>query len=334
MPMRFLKPVELPKRCMLNEVLLWVAFRRVPVAMRSPEEETEVRDAEEDMFAYKGYGGYAGYTGDLSDSESFLDDAECAALNLPPDPRTTYVKEEEKWATDNWEDEQESQPDMLEWRPNYEQEDLDTWFERVMQAWMPKYLSAIEYPATRIYMALREGKLTASGKLLPDLDRDKALESLETVDQRICDLETLGIPPTFWSFRGIDWWSNAARSDHEHYCWIRCRTEDLLKAFPAEDGVPLSGAEKIGDDLVLHEDSQKPLQAARPRGRPPFDWDAFHLEVTDLLMKGTLPKKKEAAISYFQDWFNRAAKQDPKRTAIGDKLKPYYDRFVKSSDGN
>jgi hypothetical protein len=286
------------------------------------------------MAAYNGYVGHAGYNGELSDWESFLEDAECAALGLPPDPRMTYVKEEGKWATSNWEDEQGSQSDMLEWRPNYAVEDLDTWFERAMQAWMPKYLSAIEYPATRIYMALREGKLAASGKLLPDLDRDKALESLKTKDERICDPETLDIPPTFWSLRGIDWWSNAARSDHEHYCWIRCRTEDMLKVFPAEDGVLLSGVEKIGDDLVLHEDSQKPLHSAGPRGRPPFTWDPFHLDVTDLLIRGELPAKKEAAIEHFREWFKRVLHQHPKRTAIGDKLKPYYDRFVKSSDGN
>ena len=51
-----------------------------------------------------------------------------------------------------------------------------------------------------------------------------------------------------------------------------------------------------------------------------------------------MPEKKEAAIQYFQDWFVRVLKQHPKRTAIGDKLKPYYDRyydrFIKSPDGN
>jgi hypothetical protein len=53
--MRFLKPVELAKMCMLNEALLWVAFRRLPVAFRSPEEGREVREAERDMAAH--YGG-------------------------------------------------------------------------------------------------------------------------------------------------------------------------------------------------------------------------------------------------------------------------------------
>lgn len=56
--------------------------------------------------------------------------------------------------------------------------------------------------------------------------------------------------------------------------------------------------------------------------------NAFHLEVTDLLMRGELPAKKESAIQHFQDWFKQVLKQHPKRTAIGDKLKPYYDRFI------
>ena len=329
--------------CMLNEVLLWVTFRRLPVAIRSPEEGREVREAERDMAAHYGYTGHAGYTGDLSDWESFLEDGECAAVGLPPDPRMAALREEEKYATGNWEDENEvededaSELDKEDWKPNWDY-DPAVELKREMEAWTPKYQSAIEYPASRIYVALREGRLAASGKLLPDHDRDKALAILESQDKDICDLDTFDIPASFWSLQGIDWWSNAARNDQEHYCWIRCRTEQVLKIFPAEDRVPLSGVEKIGENVVLHEPSQKPLDSARSRGRPPFHWDAFHLEVTDLLLKRALPEKKEAAIQYFQDWIVRVLKQHPKRTAIGDKLKPYYDRyydrFIKSPDGN
>ena len=93
-PMRFLKPVELAKMCMLNEVLLWVSFRRLPVAIRSAEEGREVREAERDMAANYGYTGYAGYAGDLSDWELFLEDGECAAVGLPPDPRMAALREE------------------------------------------------------------------------------------------------------------------------------------------------------------------------------------------------------------------------------------------------
>ena len=66
-----------------------------------------MREAERDMAAHYGYTGHAGYTGDLSDWESFLEDGECAAVGLPPDPRMAALREEEKYATGNWEDENE-----------------------------------------------------------------------------------------------------------------------------------------------------------------------------------------------------------------------------------
>jgi hypothetical protein len=331
--MRFLQQVELPKKFLLNEVLLWVAFQRVPVAMRSPEEGRETREAEEDMAAY------GGYTGDLSDWGAYLQDRECAAAGLPPDPRMVALMEEAEWNTSNLEESdfegEDARPQLEteEWRPNYEY-DPDVELERAMQAWRPKYESAIEYPASRIYLALREGRLAASGKLLPDHDRDRALEILKTHDQRICDLKTLEIPRNFWSLRGIDWSSNAARNDHEHYCWIRCLTEDVLKMFPGEDREPASGVERIGENFVLNEASAGEPQPMRPRGRPPFPWDAFHLEVTDLLVRGAMPAKKEAAIQHFQEWFKKNLNVRPSRPSIGEKLKPYYDRFIKSADRN
>jgi hypothetical protein len=55
--------------------------------MISPEERKEIRDAEEDMFAY------AGYSGDLSDWGIFLEDSECAAVGLPRDPRMAALLE-------------------------------------------------------------------------------------------------------------------------------------------------------------------------------------------------------------------------------------------------
>jgi hypothetical protein len=304
--MKFLKQVELPAKWLLNEVLLWVALQRISVAMISPEEREEIREAEQDMFAY------AGYSGDLSDWGTFLQDSECAAVGLPPDPRMAA---------------------LLEGRISGDPmaKDYDEELEREMQEWTPKYGALIEYPASRIFIALKEGKLLASGKLLPDLDRAKALSILEAQDERICDLPTVEIHPKFWSLSGIDWASNAARNQQQHYCWIRCLTADVLKAFPGEDRLPASGVERIGDNFVLNEAVEVSL---KPRGRPAFTWDPFHLEVAELLLKGDLPAKKEAAIQHFQSWFARNLNQHPSRAAIGAKLKPYYDRFIKSADRN
>ena len=303
--MRILKQVQLPKKCLLNEVLLWVAFERLPVAMTSPEDHEEIREAERDMYAY------AGYDGDLSDWGKYLEDSECAAAGLPRDPRMAA---------------------LLDGRA-VDEEDEDEQLEREMQEWLPKYKAAIEYPASQIFIALKEGRLAASGKLLPHLDRDKALKILEAGDERICDLPTAEIPTRFWSLSGIDWPSNAARNNHEHYCWVRFLTEEMLNTFPGANRLPTSGVERIGANFVLNEASSA-VDSVRPRGRPAFPWDAFHLEVADLVRRRELPAKKEFAIQHFQDWFERTLNQRPSRASIGEKLKPYYDRFVNSADRN
>ena len=146
--MKFLKQVILPEECLLNEVLLWVAFQRIPIAMTSPEEGKEIREAERDMEAY------GGYAGDLSDWGTYLEDSECAAAGLPPDPRMVA---------------------LLEGRISREGEG-DKELDREMQGWRSEYEAAIEYPASRIFIAFKEGKLAASGKLLPDRVADRALE--------------------------------------------------------------------------------------------------------------------------------------------------------------
>jgi hypothetical protein len=63
---------------------------------------------------------------------------------------------------------------------------------------------------------------------------------------------------------------------------------------------------------------------------PPYPWDAFHLEVATLLLHNQLPAKKDAAIVHFQDWFQRRHGIKVGRSAVGGKLKPYYDRFMES----
>ena len=51
-----------------------------------------------------------------------------------------------------------------------------------------------------------------------------------------------------------------------------------------------------------------------------------------MILRGDLPPKKEAAILHFQDWFQKVIKQRPSRATIGEKLKPYYERFIWAKD--
>jgi hypothetical protein len=310
--MRFLQEVRLPQTCLLNQVLLWVAFQRLPVEGPPIDDSQEITD-----FDYEVLAG-AGYACDVIDYWHFyLEDGECAAAGLPPDPRQAALLEGriiERGEVDE----------------ELEQEEL----EQALEGWMPRYQAAIEFPASRIFVALKEGKLAASGKLLPDPDVDKALQVLEERGEQIYDLPVVAIPRRFWSLRGIDWASHAARNDQEHYCWIHFKTDDVLKTFSPEDRMPASGVERIGANFVLNEAAENFSASARPRGRPSLPWDAFHLEVTNLLLRGDLPEKKESAIQHFQDWFAKNLNQRPSRAAIGAKLKPYYDRFIKSADRN
>jgi hypothetical protein len=88
--------------------------------------------------------------------------------------------------------------------------------------------------------------------------------------------------------------------------------------------------ESFGDSFILHDRSNIVLRVS-VRGRPPYPWDAFHLEVAGLVRRDELPAKKEAAIEHFQAWFKRKLGIRPSRAAVGEKLKPYYDEFVKAS---
>ena len=55
------------------------------------------------------------------------------------------------------------------------------------------------------------------------------------------------------------------------------------------------------------------------------------MEVADLLHRNSMPDKKEAAIEYFQSWFEREHGIRPSRAAVGEKLKLYFDKFIKSA---
>ena len=95
------------------------------------------------------------------------------------------------------------------------------------------------------------------------------------------------------------------------------------------------GAEFIGEYLVVKEVSDAlPRPPGRAPGRPPtFAWDAFHVEVADMIKAGRMPRKKEAAIQQMVSWFgNSPGGQVPSRSAVSEKLTPYYRKFF--SDKN
>jgi hypothetical protein len=109
-----------------------------------------------------------------------------------------------------------------------------------------------------------------------------------------------------------------------------------MSLFPGER-IPGDRAEFVGDCLLVKEPAEGSVRQ-RPRrtlGRPPaFAWDAFHVEVADLIRSGRMPQKKEAAIQQMMSWFESTqGGKRPSRSAISEKLTPYYRRFFSDRIG-
>ena len=206
-----------------------------------------------------------------------------------------------------------------------------------VRQWLPLVSAAMELPATELFLKLRRGEIEATGKRLPD-----GVEIIDFVEDQnsysrsdFDDLVDSAIPHDFWTMPGIDWLSNAVTAHGNCYCDVSMSVEVLMRLFPGERE-PVIGAEFVGNCMLVKESAEgniRPLPRKAP-GRPPlFAWEAFHLEVADLIKSGRMPRKKEAAIQQMVSWFARTqAGQVPSRSAVSEKLTPYYRRFF--SDRN
>ncbi len=102
-----------------------------------------------------------------------------------------------------------------------------------------------------------------------------------------------------------------------------------MSHFPGKR-TPVGEAHFVGDCIWVSEPAghNAQLPPMRPRGRPPaFAWDAFHVEVADLIRKDLMPQKKEAAIQQMISWFASTTGQKPSLSAVSEKLTPYYRKF-------
>jgi len=311
----FCQPEEVPECCFLHEALLWLAFQRLPVALYNDRAE-DIRSGSE----YEGP--------EVDPPGGPLTDAECERGGIPPDPHFHYLTDESHrpLQTYNQLQAQHGRDEAIRRiKEALDKEQAD--YERACMEWQSHYDRATEYPASQIFIALREGRLRACGRLLPSPNVDEAIANLEAEDRYVGDLPLTEIPPSFWSLKGIQFDVSAAKNADAYYCHVLLLTDDLLTAFPGERR-PI-GAEQIGDTIIVNETAHNTGQSSTPRGRPSYPWERFHLEISALLQKNELPAKKEAAIQYFQSWFESELGIRPSRAAIGEKLTPYYDRFVR-----
>ena len=166
------QPVEVPERCFLHEALLWLAFQRLPVSFYN-DRNKEIRSASE-------------YEGPEIDTPSGpLTDEECKRAGIPVDPHFHHLVDDETPSL-TYRD--------LERRYGHEEavrriEEMmlkdRTDYERACTEWQPHYDAATEYSASQIFVALRDGRLRASGRLLPSRNVDEAIASLKAGERYI-----------------------------------------------------------------------------------------------------------------------------------------------------
>ena len=136
------------------------------------------------------------------------------------------------------------------------------------------------------------------------------------------------IQVSFWSLQSMDFTNSAAQNGTDHYCHIQFTTAQVLSHFPGREG-RIENIERISPFCYVVRNGASRLVDRRARGRPPYPWDGFLLEVAAMIQRGDMPAKKEAAIQHFQDWLEKKHGVKPSRAAVGEKLKPYYDRFIR-----
>ncbi|KAB2875736.1 MAG: hypothetical protein F9K38_14410 [Pseudorhodoplanes sp.] len=291
----------------LNEGLLWVWAERVPV---------------HNIYREK-------------NAFETLQDWECEQINIPPVPegvrRTAqYLTEERLRSKNAW----MKPKDAREYHISKGMEESEA-----VRQWLTLVRAAMELPATELLLRLRRGEIDATCKRLPD-----GVEIIDFVEDQTSfsggDLDNLvdsAIPSDFWTMPGIDWLSNAVTAHGSTYCDVSMSVEVLMRLFPVERE-PVVGAEFVGNYVVIKEPAEgsiRPLPR-KASGRPPmFAWDAFHVEVADLIKNERMPRKKEAAIQHMISWFaSTQAGQVPSRSAVSEKLTPYYRRFFSTKNEN
>lgn len=319
MPFSVLIPHSVAEQCYLSEALTWVAVNRFPLAA--------MVETGEDLRVHKDY--TRELIPDVADDEP-LSDEECAIAGLPLNPQRVCFESGDY----------HSDPDAIrrwlrkvtleEDRKRFEQELIESEKFIVQQAeWDAQYEVFLDLHKTRLFLALREGRVTAFGKQVPRRSFSGSLEVLEQSDwEDLSAIEWSQIPSNFWISTKINWSKCWVEGTQTAYCLILVEFEQLFEQFspPIQ---PANGLVKIGNNFAQDSSKTQTSSKTQSRGRPRLDWDAFYLEVARLLHQGALPDKQEAFIAEMQDWCRANWHRDVGRSTLSQKLKPYYDEFIR-----
>jgi hypothetical protein len=315
-----LVPQEVAEICFLSEALMWTAFKRFP-----PSVTVEGREVRRE------FDGMDGLSPNFH--EDIPNDAECAFAGLPSRPthegRLFEVQHE---PPEHIRRSLEASDIPQRYRESLQRELEDSIeFHAAKSLWEEGLKGLLDLHQTRLFMALREGKLEAEGVKLPEKTSEASLAKLDQKKREGWSWgEWVSIPPDFWRSTGINWRQSWAEGRHAAYALIQVRTGPLFDCFPPSepDG---SNAVKVGHSWMPLSTQSAESRVRTNRGRPPYDWDSFHVEVAARIQADGLPAKQEAFIADMQEWCLKEWRCKVGRSTVLQKINPYYVRFVKNS---
>ena len=313
---KVLEATQLAERCFLSEILHWLAFRRLPISAYTLDGEDARLFGDESPASF----------GDV------VTDTECTLAGLELNHEYAAL------LADRWPHDLEFYEAML--RLDLEETVLNKLrqeraeaveFHHNVAVWQASCDAYLEYFKARIFVDLREGKIQGSAVEVPQKDGSEAIE-LEAIDR--AKQPIVQIPPEIWLASEIDWENSAIVANSSVFHRVHFSTEVMIAAYPIPSSTAIGNVIPVGDLYVLDALDHAELTMPSRRGRPPLPWDRFHLEVAALVKADALPRKKEAAIHQFAEWFQNELGISVGRSSIGEKLAPYYDRFVHSKSEN
>jgi hypothetical protein len=200
--------------------------------------------------------------------------------------------------------------------------------------WNRKFDEFTEQPRSKLLKALQEHRLLATGKKFPlPTIKDSVALMINESESIVPKIDRELIPSDFWGSADIDWRESFVEGLTKEcavaYGLILIDVAELLKEFPLPNGEPYGGVSKVGDYLFLTSTDE--IRSGARLGRPPYKWDEFHLEMTERTMGG-LPSKMEACVAEMEAWCQKKWNQPVGRSTVFQKIKPYYDKFLRKSE--
>ena len=200
------------------------------------------------------------------------------------------------------------------------------------EKWRRKFEEFVDLHKIELLLALKKERLTAIGRKMPQPTFETSIQQLQDEQWRGWNkVAWTSIPFNSWISTGINWEDCRAESTEGCYVLILIDTATLLDVFP-HAGVELNGVMKVGDSLVINSDESTSATPKLKRGRKPYPWEELYVEITRRIQDGKLPEKQESFISEMEQWCSSKWGKKIGRSTLLEKVSPYYDAFVRSSE--